>query len=86
MKEDYFKDYVKPTINPKLSEFCVHLTGITQVLEVCWDVKRFDVLQFIFKDKVDNAETFPSVLAKANEWMNRRQLGTAYTFAIATDG
>ncbi|POI23204.1 hypothetical protein CIB84_013048 [Bambusicola thoracicus] len=28
--EDTFQQYVKPEINPKLSEFCVGLTGITQ--------------------------------------------------------
>ncbi|VVC37331.1 Ribonuclease H-like domain,Exonuclease, RNase T/DNA polymerase III [Cinara cedri] len=27
---DHFQAYVKPTINPKLSEFCTELTGITQ--------------------------------------------------------
>lgn len=28
---DHFQAFVKPTINPKLSEFCIKLTGITQV-------------------------------------------------------
>jgi len=28
---DHFQAFVKPTINPKLSEFCVQLTGIKQV-------------------------------------------------------
>ncbi|XP_033920889.1 3'-5' exoribonuclease 1 isoform X1 [Melopsittacus undulatus] len=28
--EDTFQQYVKPEINPKLSDFCIRLTGITQ--------------------------------------------------------
>lgn len=28
---DSFQEYVKPELNPKLSDFCVNLTGITQV-------------------------------------------------------
>lgn len=28
---DSFQEYVKPELNPQLSEFCVKLTGITQV-------------------------------------------------------
>lgn len=28
---DNFQAFVKPTINPKLSDFCIKLTGITQV-------------------------------------------------------
>lgn len=28
---DHFQAFVKPSINPKLSEFCIKLTGITQV-------------------------------------------------------
>lgn len=30
-KEDCFQKYVKPSINPILTKFCIHLTGITQV-------------------------------------------------------
>lgn len=28
---DSFQEYVKPELNPQLSDFCVKLTGITQV-------------------------------------------------------
>lgn len=28
---DSFREYVKPELNPQLSDFCVKLTGITQV-------------------------------------------------------
>lgn len=28
---DTFQEYVKPELNPQLSDFCVKLTGITQV-------------------------------------------------------
>lgn len=28
---DSFQEYVKPELNPKLSDFCMNLTGITQV-------------------------------------------------------
>lgn len=31
-QEDTFQQYVKPEINPKLSNFCINLTGITQVI------------------------------------------------------
>ena len=31
LKVDEFHSYVKPVLNPKLSEFCTQLTGITQV-------------------------------------------------------
>lgn len=30
---DSFQEYVKPELNPQLSDFCVKLTGITQVGE-----------------------------------------------------
>lgn len=32
LQEDTFQQYVKPQINPKLSDFCINLTGITQVI------------------------------------------------------
>lgn len=32
LQEDTFQQYVKPEINPKLSNFCISLTGITQVI------------------------------------------------------
>ena len=31
LQVDTFQEYVKPELNPTLSEFCVKLTGITQV-------------------------------------------------------
>lgn len=31
---DSFQEYVKPELNPQLSDFCVKLTGITQVCEL----------------------------------------------------
>lgn len=34
LQVDSFQEYVKPELNPKLSDFCVNLTGITQVSQV----------------------------------------------------
>lgn len=31
LQVDSFQEYVKPELNPQLSDFCVKLTGITQV-------------------------------------------------------
>lgn len=31
LQVDTFQEYVKPELNPQLSDFCVKLTGITQV-------------------------------------------------------
>lgn len=64
---DSFQEYVKPELNPQLSDFCVKLTGITQKM-------------------VDEADTFPGVLQRAVTWLQERELGTKYKYAILTDG
>ncbi|XP_042367273.1 3'-5' exoribonuclease 1 [Plectropomus leopardus] len=64
---DSFQEYVKPELNPQLSDFCVKLTGITQKM-------------------VDEADTFPAVLQRAVTWLQERELGTKYKYAILTDG
>lgn len=64
---DSFQEYVKPELNPQLSDFCVKLTGITQKM-------------------VEEADTFPPVLEKAVAWLQERELGTKYKYAILTDG
>lgn len=64
---DSFQEYVKPELNPQLSDFCVKLTGITQKM-------------------VDEADTFPGVLRRAVIWLQERELGTKYKYAILTDG
>ncbi|KAJ0012634.1 hypothetical protein NQD34_016968 [Periophthalmus magnuspinnatus] len=64
---DSFQEYVKPELNPQLSEFCINLTGITQKM-------------------VDEADPFPVVLEKAVAWLQERELGTKYKYAILTDG
>ncbi|KAK2859146.1 hypothetical protein Q5P01_003766 [Channa striata] len=64
---DTFQEYVKPELNPQLSDFCVKLTGITQKM-------------------VDEADTFPAVLQRAIAWLQERELGTKYKYAILTDG
>lgn len=64
---DSFREYVKPEVNPKLSDFCVKLTGITQKM-------------------VDEADTFPEVLQRVVLWLQERDLGTKYKYAILTDG
>lgn len=64
---DSFQEYVKPEVNPQLSDFCVKLTGITQ-------------------EMVDAAEPFPAVLQRVVAWLQERELGTKYKYAILTDG
>jgi len=64
---DTFQEYVKPELNPQLSDFCVKLTGITQKM-------------------VDEAEPFPEVLQRVVAWLQERELGTKYKYAILTDG
>ena len=38
------------------------------------------------KEKVDCADTFENVLIQVNEWFEKKELGTTYKYAIATDG
>lgn len=64
---DSFQQYIKPELNPQLSDFCVKLTGITQKM-------------------VDEADLFPVVLERAVAWLQERELGTKYKYAILTDG
>ncbi|CAK6949965.1 '-5' exoribonuclease 1 [Scomber scombrus] len=64
---DTFQEYVKPELNPQLSDFCVKLTGITQKM-------------------VDEADPFPEVLQRVVVWLQERELGTKYKYAILTDG
>ncbi|XP_069556501.1 3'-5' exoribonuclease 1 isoform X2 [Brachyistius frenatus] len=64
---DTFQEYVKPELNPQLSDFCVKLTGITQKM-------------------VDEADPFPEVLQRVVAWLQERELGTKYKYAILTDG
>ncbi|XP_047194611.1 3'-5' exoribonuclease 1 [Hippoglossus stenolepis] len=64
---DSFQEYVKPELNPQLSDFCVKLTGITQKM-------------------VDDAAPFPEVLQRVVAWLQERELGTKYKYAILTDG
>lgn len=64
---DTYQEYVKPVLNPQLSDFCVKLTGITQKM-------------------VDEADPFQSVLQRVVAWLQERELGTKYKYAILTDG
>ncbi|XP_039996077.1 3'-5' exoribonuclease 1 [Xiphias gladius] len=64
---DTFQEYVKPELNPQLSDFCVKLTGITQKM-------------------VEEADLFPAVLQRVVAWLQERELGTKYKYAILTDG
>lgn len=40
----------------------------------------------ITQEKVNEADEFPLVLSKVSEWFDKYQLGSKYSFAIATDG
>lgn len=73
-------------MNPKLTNFCVSLTGITQVNWVKLNIKHYKSKQILSKEQVDSAEEFPDVLDKVNEWLLKRELGTKFKFAVATDG
>ncbi|XP_051960411.1 3'-5' exoribonuclease 1-like [Xyrauchen texanus] len=64
---DSFQEYVKPEVNLQLSDFCVKLTGITQIM-------------------VDEADTFHAVLKRAVSWLQKKELGTKYSYMFLTDG
>ncbi|XP_030625290.1 3'-5' exoribonuclease 1 [Chanos chanos] len=64
---DTFQEYVKPLVNPQLSDFCTKLTGITQKM-------------------VDEAHAFPAVLRRVVAWLQEKELGTKYKYALLTDG
>ncbi|CAG5132861.1 unnamed protein product, partial [Candidula unifasciata] len=40
----------------------------------------------ITQAQVDKAKSFKEVLENFEEWLNVQHLGTAYTFAVVTDG
>ncbi|KAL7844021.1 hypothetical protein SRHO_G00225600 [Serrasalmus rhombeus] len=64
---DCFQEYVKPELNPQLSDFCIELTGIAQ-------------------EMVDEADTFPRVFRRVVAWLQEKELGTKYKYALLTDG
>ncbi|KAL6469743.1 hypothetical protein MHYP_G00208620 [Metynnis hypsauchen] len=64
---DCFQAYVKPELNPQLSDFCIELTGIAQ-------------------EMVDEADTFPCVFRRVVAWLQEKELGTKYKYALLTDG
>jgi 3'-5' exoribonuclease 1 len=68
--EDTFSLYCKPTINPKLSEFCTKLTGITQ--HTVDKAEEFPVVL----EKVNDWLTSKQLIGP-----NKK-----YEFALATDG
>lgn len=91
-----FQAYVKPELNPQLSDFCVKLTGITQVSRLsrptCWIAAisgshlNSVFYCFVGQKMVDEADPFPAVLQKVVAWLQERELGTKYKYAILTDG
>ncbi|KAL7854165.1 hypothetical protein AOLI_G00210090 [Acnodon oligacanthus] len=64
---DSFQEYVKPELNPQLSDFCIELTGIAQ-------------------EMVDEADAFPRVFRRVVAWLQEKELGTKYKYALLTDG
>ncbi|KAI8086517.1 double-strand siRNA ribonuclease Eri1 [Halteromyces radiatus] len=56
---DEFRSYVKPSVNPTLSKFCINLTGITQetidsspdFIQVLDDFQQFMAKYSLFQDK-----------------------------------
>ena len=51
---DVFHSFVRPTINPKLSEFCHNLTGISQA--TVDDADTFEVVHERFIDWMSNRQ------------------------------
>lgn len=41
---------------------------------------------FVEQKMVDEADTFPAVLGRVVDWLQERELGTKYKYAILTDG
>ncbi|XP_032915901.1 3'-5' exoribonuclease 1 isoform X3 [Catharus ustulatus] len=48
LQEDTFQQYVKPEINPKLSDFCISLTGITQDI-----VDKADIFPQVLQNAIE---------------------------------
>ena len=46
----------------------------------------FVYLFVISKDLVDNADSFPDVLSRFEQWLRGQELGTKYKFGLVTDG
>lgn len=42
--------------------------------------------RFVEQKMVDEADTFPAVLGRVVDWLQERELGTKYKYAILTDG
>lgn len=67
MQVDSFQEYVKPELNPQLSDFCVNLTGITQVslfiLSASVFLTNFKTLAHFSLQKSHNTNTKLHLLA-----------------------
>lgn len=87
-----FHEYVRPVIQPRLTEFCTRLTGITQV---SCRIPRSHILYY-FKllihlsheqETVDNAEPFPPVWVRFKNFLKEQNLlEKPSTYAFITCG
>ena len=69
-----FSNYVKPTINPQLSEFCTNLTGITQaIVNSAETIDKVFTAHTLWIDKhVSKSSNF--IIATCGHWDLRTQL------------
>ena len=84
-----FHEYVKPVIQPQLTEFCTELTGITQVSP--FRASRLQVQGYLSvfheQETVDGADPFPPVWDRFKAFLKDRNLWESpSTYAFITCG
>ncbi|VDP11308.1 unnamed protein product [Heligmosomoides polygyrus] len=87
----YFHQYVRPTVNPILTSFCTHLTGIIQDSDsLNTRLARESNLNrskaYILQEMVDNQPTIDEALVSFDEWMRKEGvLDSKFAFVTCGD-
>lgn len=84
-----FHEYVRPVMQPQLTEFCTQLTGITQVSSISSLARIVWVHSSAIHEKetVDNAEAFPPVWDRFKAFLRNKNLwDDPSTYAFITCG
>ena len=66
----------------KEAQIKVDVTTLTNESTRSFDIYLF----FTGKETVDNADLFPEVLCRFEQWLDDHELGTKYKFGVVTDG
>ena len=73
-------------LNSVLSDFCKRLTGIRQVMQDLVSICPEHITHYILtQTQVDSAPTFSEVFRNFSLWMEEKELGTKFKFAVLTD-